>query len=118
MLVTIDASEVHDLASDLRSAGPYVEERAPLAVSKTCHDIEATAHVLVPVDTGFLDSTIGTEVNGMSGDVFATAEYSDFVERGTSEMSPQPYLGPAFDQHEPTLETALGSLGEQAVRGV
>lgn len=113
----IDASEVHALAHDLNTAGSYVEERAPLAISKFGHDTEATAHVLVPVDTGFLDSTIGTEVLGMSADVFATAEYGEYVERGTSRMSAEPYLSPAFDQHLEPFENALGAIGVQAVRG-
>jgi hypothetical protein len=42
MFVRIDASEVHALARDLNSAGAYVEERAPLAVSKVGHDMQAT----------------------------------------------------------------------------
>jgi hypothetical protein len=60
MFVRIDASEVHALARDLNSAGAYVEERAPQAVSKVGHDMQATAQAIVPVDTGYLKSSISS----------------------------------------------------------
>lgn len=113
--VRIDASEVHALADDLRQAADTMPGKAQSVVSKVGHDMQATAQAIVPVDTGHLKSTIGTEVMGLSADVFATAEYSSYVELGTSRMAPQPYLGPAFDQHLPDLESALGALGSSAI---
>lgn len=117
MFVRIDASEVHALARDLNSAGAYVEERAPQAVSKVGHDMLATWQALVPVDTGYLKSSGSLDVVGLGFELGPTAEYGGYVETGTSRMSPEPALGPAFDQHLPDLERALGSLGENAVRG-
>jgi HK97 gp10 family phage protein len=116
--VRIDTSEVHALAADLRGAGRYVEERAPLVVSKVGHDMLATSQLATPVDTGHLRSSEGVEVIGLGFDVYATAEYAEYVELGTSRMNAEPYMGPAFDQHLPNLERALGALGEQAVTGV
>lgn len=116
--VTIDAHEVHALANDLSSAGRYVEERAPIVVSKVGHDMKATSQDIVPVRTGFLKSSIFLDVVGMGFDLGPTAEYGGYVEQGTSRMSAEPYLGPAFDRHLPNLEQALGQLGENAVRGV
>ena len=58
------------------------------------------ANQLVPVDTGYLRSTINA---GEWGDGFwceATADYAQYVEYGTSHMDAQPYF-------EPALETAL-----------
>ena len=59
------------------------------------------AHQLVPVDTGYLRSTIDA---GEWGDGFwceATADYAQYVEYGTSYMDAQPYF-------EPALEAAFG----------
>ena len=55
------------------------------------------AHQLVPVDTGYLRSTIDA---GEWGDGFwceATADYAQYVEYGTSHMDAQPYFEPALE---------------------
>lgn len=54
------------------------------------------AHQLVPVDTGYLRSTIEA---GEWGDGFwceASADYAQYVEYGTSYMDAQPYFEPAL----------------------
>lgn len=69
------------------------------------------ANQLVPVDTGYLRSTIDA---GEWGDGFwceATADYAEYVEYGTSYMEAQPYF-------EPAIEAAFGEamiVAQQAV---
>lgn len=61
----------------------------------------SVANSLVPVDTGYLRSTIDA---GEWGDGFwceASADYAQYVEYGTSYMDAQPYF-------EPALEMAFG----------
>ena len=53
---------------------------------------------LVPVDTGYLQSTIHATTSGGSADFFADAEYAQYVEYGTSKMGAQPYFEPALDE--------------------
>ena len=56
-----------------------------------------TANQLVPVDTGYLRSTIDA---GEWDDGFwceATADYAQYVEYGTSYMDAQPYFEPALE---------------------
>ena len=56
------------------------------------------ANQLVPVDTGYLRSTIDA---GEWGDGFwceATADYAQYVEYGTSYMDAQPYFEPALEE--------------------
>lgn len=108
-----DVSEVHALAADLQTGAAEIQPKAELAVAKTAYDIVGTAQVLVAVDTGFLKSTIDTDVDGLDAEVGPTAEYGGYVEEGTSKMAAQPYLGPAFDQNIGGLEDALGSAGER-----
>lgn len=53
---------------------------------------------LVPVDTGYLQSTIHAETDGLSAEFFADAEYAQYVEYGTWKMRAQPYFQPALDE--------------------
>lgn len=57
------------------------------------------ANSLVPVDTGYLQSTISAETDGGTyAEFFADAEYAQYVEYGTIKMGAQPYFEPALDQ--------------------
>ena len=113
-----DVSELRDLSGDLKKGAAGIEEKAHLVVSKTAHDIEATAKIFAPVDTGNLESSISTTVDGLTAETGPTASYGDYVDRGTHNedgsvrMAAQPYMGPAVDAHEPTFGTAMGKVGE------
>lgn len=54
---------------------------------------------LVPVDTGYLQASIGASTDGGSyAEFWADAEYAQYVEYGTYKMGAQPYFQPALDQ--------------------
>lgn len=76
-----------------RSLRPRVQEALQTAV----HEIEAEAKMAAPIDTGYLRSSISSEVSGMEGRVQVAAEYGVFVEFGTRYMAAQPFLTPAFE---------------------
>jgi HK97 gp10 family phage protein len=115
-VIQFDASEIHRLADDLEQAGPRAVERTQAVISKTGHDVVATAQQLVPVDTGHLKSTVGVDFDagGLGFEAGPTASYGGYVELGTSRMGPQPYLFPAFDRH---LTSAFQAL-EQVAAGM
>lgn len=52
---------------------------------------------LVPVDTGYLRSTINATTDGFHCSAEATAEYAEYVEYGTFRMEAQPYFTPALE---------------------
>ena len=52
---------------------------------------------LVPVDTGYLRSTINATTDGFHCSAEATAEYAEYVEYGTFRMEGQPYFTPALE---------------------
>lgn len=73
--------------------------------------IESHAKIYVPVDTGFLRSTIQTEPKESSRaravvEVNAFAHYAPFVELGTVKMRERPFLRPAADQHSAEIGNA------------
>lgn len=108
-MIEWDMSEVRALADDLGDAGPRVAETSSLVMQKTSEDVVADAQALCPVRTGHLKSTISADIdaNGLGFEVGPTAAYGHFVELGTSRMSPQPYLFPAFDRRVPPAIQAL-----------
>ena len=55
------------------------------------------ATTIVPVDTGFLQSTLNSESDDFSVFFEASAEYAEFVEYGTWKQEPQPYFRPALE---------------------
>lgn len=66
---------------------------------------------LVPVDTGYLRSTIDADTDGEMCYAEATADYAEYVEYGTWCMSAQPYFRPALEQ----AMTVFHSLAGEAV---
>lgn len=113
-----DVSELQALERDLEKGSAKITELAELVVKKSASDIEADAKINAPVDTGNLKNSIGSDIDGLSAEIGPTAEYAGYVEYGTSNedetvrMAAQPYMGPAFEKHEPAFVEALGKVGE------
>lgn len=55
------------------------------------------AYDLCPVDTGELIGSIDGFTDGESVEVYADADYAQYVEYGTSKMEEQPYFRPAIN---------------------
>lgn len=83
------------------------------ALEQWAHDLEKTAKDLAPVRSGALRNSIEAKINGRSGKAWVqiaqgkTREYAYYVEKGTSKMQDQPFLGPAAQIHRRTGERAL-----------
>lgn len=87
-------------------------ESVPVDYSGACRVFVSTfmevATKLVPVDTGYLRSTINADTDGISVCYAeATAEYAQYVEYGTWRMRAQPYF-------EIALEEACAAAGIEA----
>ena len=80
----------------LASVLPQVEDQICDLASEAIQD---EAKRTVPVDTGFLKSTIGRVQKGAGHWlVFALANYASYVEFGTRKMAAQPFMRPAFER--------------------
>lgn len=117
-----------------------IKKAADQAVRKATFDIQAAAMDNVPVDTGFLKSSIYTVTSqgssygqadapppgaallpevellhdGSANAVVGVgANYGAFVEYGTVHSPAQPYLGPAMELVAPSFELAMAALEEK-----
>lgn len=83
------------------------------ALNQWAEDLQKTAKELAPVRTGHLRDSIEVKVNERSGKAWVqisqghTREYAFYVEKGTSKMDEQPFLGPAAQIHARTGEREL-----------
>jgi HK97 gp10 family phage protein len=79
-------------------------------------DVKALARKLVPVKTGYLQSTIYAVVKDWIVNVGADATYAYFVEAGTKYMTARPYLYPAIQAYLPQLEQMILAAIDAAKR--
>ena len=63
-------------------------------------------------DTGFLANNIVTSIqaNGLEGEVISQAEYSQYLEYGTSKMGARPCMQPSLEQNRPKIRARLRKL--------
>lgn len=83
------------------------------ALRQWAHDLEKTAKELAPKRTGDLERSIRARINTSSGKAWVeiapghTREYAYYVEKGTSKMDDQPFMGPAAQIHRRTGEREM-----------
>jgi HK97 gp10 family phage protein len=92
--------------AELAGGSVQVDGEASQVVRGAAFLCQRVAQQLVPVDTGFLRSsiTVGSPDGGslapgaLSAQVGPEAAYGGFVEFGTSQSGAQPYMTPASEQ--------------------
>lgn len=112
MTVSFDTSELDGLASDLAAAGPKVRAASSSEMTAAAAQLRDDARNAAPVDTGELKSSI--HVRGGKGyrDIIADARHAFFVEFGTSDTPPQPYMWPQVPAAEKRLADALEAVAD------
>jgi HK97 gp10 family phage protein len=115
--VTVDASQVAELAADLIGAGPKAAAGVRPLVRRAAVRTQRLAQAFAPKRTGFLASTIQTTSGstGATGRVAATAPYAAFVEYGTSKMAAEPFMRPAADAVTPAFVNDAQQLADRAL---
>jgi hypothetical protein len=103
-----DTSEVDLLAADLAAAPAKVAVGTERALRGTARHLQRDAQRFAPVLTGALRE--GIVVDGH--EVTSTVRYASYVEYGTSDTAPQPYMRPAADLAGPRLADGAGDAGE------
>lgn len=102
-----DVSEVDHLAADLGKAPAIVTAGSAVVVGRTVGQMTRDAQSFAPVLSGELRASIEGEFHGLSGTVTAAARYAAYVEYGTSDTAPQPFMRPAADRNEPRFAEGL-----------
>jgi HK97 gp10 family phage protein len=106
-------SGLQGLVSRLRALPIRMNAGRHQAIDEWADALEDTAKRLAPVRTGHLKRSIEARKNYGSGVAYVgvwdprAREYAYYVEKGTSSMEDQPYLGPAAQIHRRTGERAV-----------
>jgi phage protein, HK97 gp10 family len=93
---------------------PALQEQVNRYLVQWASEVKALAQQLVPVKTGYLQSSIYAVVKDWVVSVGTEATYAYFVEAGTRNMKAQPYLIPALEQYLPQLEQIILSAIDAA----
>lgn len=88
-----------------------IERAVQEELEDTANDIEDDAKRNCPVDTGYLRSSIKTDIDKLDVEVGTDCEYAPYVHDGTYKMSARPFLDIA-------AETALNGIEDRIVDAI
>lgn len=111
-MVTGDASDFYALADRLDLVPVKLRSRVGKDVDAWGRGTERDARALAPERTGELRDGIRAQARGLSVDVTSEAPYSLYVEEGTSDTAPQPFMGPAVERNTPEFDKSFGAALE------
>lgn len=99
----MSGAEFARFARDLARAASGIDRKANAAIDRVGRGALATARVAAPTDTGALRQGLSLRRQGSRAVVESDTYYSAFQEFGTSQMAPNPFMGPAIDRWAPEL---------------
>lgn len=133
-VIVLDTSEVHALGRDIQRNADRVLKTTQTAITRGGLKTQARAQANAPVDTGALKSSITTSISDLAFEVGPEVNYGGYVETGTSGPypienafgwgitvmhpgnSPEPYLGPAYDETLPYIVDEILAGGADILR--
>jgi HK97 gp10 family phage protein len=114
----VPVSEYDEYAADLNRAADSIDADAERAVDRVERGALQTAQDNAPVLTGTLRRSLRTRRTGLAFTLESSVDYSVYVEYGTSDTAPQPFVAPAVDEWEPRLVRELELVRDRAVGGL
>jgi HK97 gp10 family phage protein len=111
----IEGIEIRRFERDVEVGSQEATKQVRNTVRKSTFATEAGGKVRAAVLTGFMRNSITSDFIGSNRDIAVgttgpEAEYSPYVELGTSRQAPQPFMGPAADEEEPNFYAALDAI--------
>lgn len=103
-------AQLVEMAKRMEAAGRQAELEG-------AQDVREDMQAFVPVDSGHLRDSIRIEdgATGLQVGPGDEVDYAMFVEYGTSEMSAQPYAGPAADRARMTFTDTVRDTVRRAI---
>jgi len=111
--LSIDTSDLAELVRDLGQAASRIDEVGDREATRAARHGASEAAARAPRRTGELAASIHAEGNRM----VASAPYAAFVEFGTSQMGPQPFMRSAGDGAMELLETQMADRAADLILG-
>ena len=112
--VSFDLLGAEEFGQALNRFDLAIQERVQAQLLEWAESVRAEAERLVPVRTGYLQSTIFAKSQGWEIEVGAEAAYAAAVEFGTRYTRAKPFLAPAIEAYVPSLEQVLFEAIDQA----
>lgn len=112
MDLSIDTDELRKLAGDLTASAAKTEAVSSAMMSKVAKDLHQDARSNTPVATGALRESIYLRGGKDYRTVGTDLRYAMFVEFGTSDTSPQPFIHPAARKAEQSLFDEFRKLAD------
>lgn len=105
--VNIDVLGGEKFAEAINRFDTAMKSQIQTQLSEWAEAVKTDAERLVPVRTGYLQSTIYAKSQDWQVDVGAEATYAAAIEFGTIYAKAQPFLNPAVEAYLPTLERVI-----------
>ena len=103
-------------ANDLLRASTGIDAMGARAAEKVGRGALKTAQSVVPVDTGDLERSLRFRRDGSRAVISSDLYYAAFQEYGTSEMAPNPFMGPAVAEWGPRLVTEVEAIRDKVIK--
>jgi HK97 gp10 family phage protein len=105
--INVDLSGAEEFAQALSRFDAAMQNRIQQQLLEWAETVKTDAERLVPVRTGYLQSTIYAKSQEWQVEVGAEATYAAAVEFGTRYAQAKPFLTPAIETYLPSLERVL-----------
>ena len=105
--INLNLSGAEEFSEALNRFDAAMQNRIQEQLLDWAEAVKTDAERLVPVRTGYLQSTIYAKAQEWQMQVGAEATYAAAVEFGTRYVRAQPYLNPALEAYLPSLERVM-----------
>jgi HK97 gp10 family phage protein len=112
--ISVNVSGVEGFTNAIERFDSAMRSRVQEQLAGWGESVKADAERLVPVRTGYLQSTIYAKSQQWQIEVGAQASYAATVEFGTKNAQAKPFLQPAVEAYLPSLERVLFDAVESA----